>query len=84
MLGGTARAPFKILVHRTNSKLGLPGTYETKYCLSSTIGVLWLGSQMFDSVKNANQIYALLCFLHNYPLCSKIRDYTVYTLTYLS
>jgi hypothetical protein len=62
------RTPFKILVQRTDSKLGLPSTYETKYCLATTIGMLWPGNQTFDRLKNANQIYALPYFLHNYPL----------------
>ena len=68
--------PFKVLVQRTDSKLGLHSTYETKYCLAATIGMLWLGNQAFDRVKNANQIYALPYFLHKCPLC-KVAEFSV-------
>jgi len=68
--------PFKILVQRTGSKLGLASTYETKYCLANTIGMLWPGNQAFDRVKNVNQIYALPYYRHNYPLY-KVAEFNV-------
>jgi hypothetical protein len=68
MLGGIVRTLFKILVQRTDSKLGLSSTYETKYCLATMIGMLWPENQAFYRVMNTNQIYALPYFLHNYPL----------------
>ena len=67
---------FKILVQCTDSKLGLPSTYETRYCLAATIGMLWSGNQALDRVNNANQIYALPYFLHKHQLY-KVAEFNV-------